>query len=61
MERRAQSVVQGDFEMDFYKHAKGNGRLIKLDEVGESAEGEIQVIFRKDGALALIKTNTQIV
>ena len=41
--------------MDFYNHSTA-GRLIKLSELDESSNliDDINVIFQKDGTLALI-------
>ena len=45
--------------MDFYNHSKSGGRLIKLSELDESSKfiDDINVIFQKDGTLALIQTS----
>ena len=48
-------VQKNDFGMDFYNHSTA-GRLIKLSELDESSNliDDINVIFQKDGTLALI-------
>ena len=49
-----------EFGMDFYKNITA-GRMIKLTELDENTNSDIQVIFQRDGKLALIQTETQIV